>query len=1176
MEIAPKQRLTFASMWAFEDIGVREIEEKVQCQCEYSSPEEVLVIKGDLEGSVPSLAGMLCAFIDSQKNKDLLDMPRVRLLELPTNFQDSSSPNPTQDIAGGQKLLSIDDESDEDVAFYSVTRVTKFWLSSDGGIGCFASNSFQDMLLEIAKGTGTEISVINNLKGIQVSGKSANDVDDAMMKLTRIEKPLALLRSPCANNIAVAINEKETRYRVQSYGTLNPLALRRILVNPNTATNIGLGQMFVTVLLVFDDEKQEFILPENLVKPPQSSDEPGTSRIWNDFTFREIGKPEVFLPSSSTTENKLDYSRLILLRHASSHPYLSPEKVKRVDQWIFEGPDIGTNDTGLDSEVEKSSNASPSNSCSSKMVARADFKKTPGIKTRRAVPAVQETASHEPNARKLLNSPVGPNDDTAAPRKRWRTLYTQQSNKTQQEGSSSVSVARDMNANLEASGNSLHSPERLHVERKAFMPTTFDATKYGLNKISEQATKWRHDSPKVQAGGQNTGPLQKKHHAKQTELVDIFTPSDGTTISPRPALPFNHPPLVPAKSTSSRTESTAYSLLINDVSAPRSIGISCDLNGLKFDADTIPNESKSLDCRDKISPNKTDFEVQAARLQGVSKACCRVLTESGSTSATPWKSLGEYARSLEREKLAELGRPAQPEDIQPVDERETRRYHHIMFHKMAKPGENAKLSNLEIRAKRQATLEDAWGITQLQNPQRSAGNLGVQKLSSSKKTKETSITQGSEIRQQNEASMNEYIKSFSEAIMPILEAAEAFPGTLTIEIQVGLILVPLLPKTCSEGSMSPSEWSRIFQPRNGLAAPTTKFCNRVTAFGSDIDRIVDIKTSRSGEKSRIFEQEYSEYHVSYEYHCRTKSDQLLLIVIDEQGKYSIQNPGAMLGAVNIHFPGQTWDARAVVSGSTEYRSGTNPEFEEAAQYLINHLWIQPNKPQIRIFSCLPRGGLLTVEKVLMKRWTRHRLIQENDPAKDQNGQDLFLQVMEAQELFLGVTQSPVHQPLRARGGPPWDMARRGKMWHEVSLVSPLIEAMLKANANLEVGEQTNDWRSTDLFGKDDALPPNQLPNPLSPTAAAIGGAGLVGLFRLARTVVEKIDWAGYWNQGPFSDHSKVVPDDCPESLAAEWPRKEWDFEDLESIKEVQSVTENVSLLATSAARSVKNYETTYW
>lgn len=156
------------------------------------------------------IAGLVSTFIEDQKNKDLLDvcllpflfsdgqlliyynkskMPRTRQLDIPIMLQDGGASLPvatTEDSLGD--LLALDIEPDEELIHHShlMTRVTKFWLSSHGGIGCFATG-FREVLIEVAAVTGTEITLVDEVKGIQISGNRAGDVDDALAKLTRIE-----------------------------------------------------------------------------------------------------------------------------------------------------------------------------------------------------------------------------------------------------------------------------------------------------------------------------------------------------------------------------------------------------------------------------------------------------------------------------------------------------------------------------------------------------------------------------------------------------------------------------------------------------------------------------------------------------------------------------------------------------------------------------------------------------------------------------------------------------------------------------------------------------------------------------------------------------------------------------------------------------------------------------
>lgn len=121
----------------------------------------------------------------------MVKMPRIRQLDIPSVF-DNGAEQDGADVeteGHGQRLLTLVDDSDELVPV-SLSRVTKVWTSlNGGGLGCFAYG-FHEVFVDIAAMTGTEISLIDDINGIQVSGRNQGDVDDALGKLTRIEQPL--------------------------------------------------------------------------------------------------------------------------------------------------------------------------------------------------------------------------------------------------------------------------------------------------------------------------------------------------------------------------------------------------------------------------------------------------------------------------------------------------------------------------------------------------------------------------------------------------------------------------------------------------------------------------------------------------------------------------------------------------------------------------------------------------------------------------------------------------------------------------------------------------------------------------------------------------------------------------------------------------------------------------
>ncbi|KAL4916664.1 hypothetical protein BDW62DRAFT_218628 [Aspergillus aurantiobrunneus] len=1158
-----KQRLTIGCMWAFEKIGVQELEDELlqeipqaDCHCEYSSSEEVLVIKGKLEGFTPTIAAMISSFIEKQKTKDLLDTPRLRLLDIPSVVRDNSSVTQEIEIVENSSLLTLDDDSAMFIP-HPLTQVTKFWLSSAGGVGCFSSNKYRGMLGEIAKGTGTEIIVVDDSKGLQISGGSESDVDDALTKLARIEKPLSHLLNPAIGNIAVGPSEQDTGYRVQPYASLNPVALRRILADLSSGVNAGLGQMFVTTFYSFNEDSQKYTPPKNLVDPPLCNSENGRSRIWSDFSFQEVGKGEEFFALESIMENNNTESQLLPSGATAIHPFLSPEKEKQVNQWVVDGSNMEVPDTA---QPEDHSCPTPRVESILKKPWVTDGKKAPGIKVRRPVQAAQVVASQNKKSSSPEVASSGPqvesNGALNTPRKRWKMKYEPNLCNSPEAQSSGAKVEKATSNRKVVDEFAVGNTQRL--ESTSHFPIKFDSTNYGLNKSSPRILNPISGSIQGEKAGRGTQRMKNKPVNKQNELIDVLTPINATK-SNYPQLTFNTPALVPEPSTSGNGAQTRAGP--SGQRSTTTVDTSfIDLAGLNIgEAANLDGSTTSGSLQDDSS-SRENLSSQVARLHNLNIAYSSHLASAGSkTFVKPRQRPGEFSRLLEKRIIDDLERAQKSEMEQSVHETKSRQYHRTMNQRAGKPGQKTR-SKAALLAKKQATLEDAWSMPKQKKPLETPQRQKISAESEAPPVTETEV-RGQKAKPQNrqEAAIDEDTRRLFAAIKPTLEAAEAFPGFVTFEIQFGLVFIPLLPKTCNDNVvMSPNEWSKIFQPRTGMTAPTTKFINRLTVCGSEVDHIVDLRTSKAEGKTRIFEQEYSDYNITYEFHCRTKADEPLIIAIDEQGGYTIQSPKSVLGAVNMHFPQKIWDTRAVIGSAAQYQPDSHPELGEVAKYLADHLWI-PAEKNIRIHTSLPKGTKMAIEKVFMKRWTRHRYIRPDEAlgrdSQASESQNIFLQVMEVQDLFIGIiTQgSSDNQHIRARCTKTEEMIQRGKIWYELSLVSPAIETILKTNVNLEVGERTEDWRSTDLLGNIAAFFTGQPPNsPGSPVAAAIGAGGIAELLHVAKAVVDKMDGVGACNRGPMG------PDTLRTAANSAQGNKGWEFEELESVKEVESVVARVN------------------
>ncbi|XRM48763.1 hypothetical protein ABZX51_011675 [Aspergillus tubingensis] len=1188
------QRLTLASMWAFEDIGVEEVTDQIkklknQCDSEYHyhKHDNVLEIKGNLEGGTSQIAKVVSNFIDGQENKDLLDMPRINQLDVSSIVpvdEDTVASGSDKDEEGG--LLALSNSSDEDLIPNPAALVTRFWLSPTGGVGCFSDNRFREFLSQISALTGTEACVVEG-HGIRVIGKSVEDVQDALAKLTRIEKPLRSILNPGVANLNATPDNGRIHFRMQSYGSLNSTAPRRLLTDPDMSLTWELGQMFVTVPLPFDEEIHAFREPRNITNPPHITEEPGRTRLWNDFVFQGIGIGDEYLALSTVDELARARAPATASSDIPTHPYLTPEKAKQVDQWnrwVVEG-------TGAEKPVpmpDADMRIVPHPEQSALKAPAPMTKRPPGIKQRRLITSDETRPSSsrecaEPKLKNAVNQVAEAQGDVSKGRKKWKMTYNTES------GIAGQHVTADPMAEVQApQAQVAPTIDQTVPENKPRLIQGFDTTKYGLNRSVPKAMKSDHRTyPHTRLG-----PEKKLNNRK--ELIDTLGPvtTDGPSV--KPTISFYQPALVPSSLSCSRIAVSPTPASEEVVGHSRGNGL--DLAGLVFEASGTPLELSSTESMQEVTSLSNDRETSPSHDRTPSHSNERA-TSSGRTRdaslsgdlvaplsnarATSHSSemvleqtnrlasltmvynesnegesliveqaykaaptLRQAQGNLAHDKVTEIERShgaAKHLD----DEVVTRAFRRTMTQKAPNSSNKNKVtSKAEARAKKQKTLEDAWGILPRPVKKPSVDVSGSQHGSGPMKERiATSVSQEQEEQQiQEDRNIDEDIKKLYEALKPTLEAAETFPGAITLEAQIGLVLMPSLPKSCCEQVITFSDWEKIFKPRTGLAAPTTKFINRLTTSGADIDHLVDLRTSKAQGKRRLFEQEYDEYNVSYEFHCRTKPGQPLVLVIDEQGGHTLRKPVSSLGGVNLHIPLQIWDASFSVNCVTDH----GPEFALAAQHMVDHLWIPADKPLLRIFTRLPAGNTISIEKVYMKRWTRHKFIRSDVAPSNEITGDLYLQVLETQDLIVG-TSAAEGTAVRARAVAPQEMIRRGRLWYEASLVSPAIESLLKSNVDLEVGERAEDWSSVDLFGRDASLITPDVP--LSPVAMAIGTGGLGDLLRLTSLVVERADGVGYFNQRASVSTKASVHSGALQIVPVS---KGLEFDDIESVKDLGS------------------------
>ncbi|EEH33777.2 hypothetical protein PAAG_04826 [Paracoccidioides lutzii Pb01] len=436
--------------------------------------------------------------------------------------------------------------------------------------------------------------------------------------------------------------------------------------------------------------------------------------------------------------------------------------------------------------------------------------------------------------------------------------------------------------------------------------------------------------------------------------------------------------------------------------------------------------------------------------------------------------------------------------------------------------------------------------------------------------------------------------NFLRQIGLVLNGARSFPGSLSLEIQLGLILIhpAAIEAKYKEFIFNNRSWNVIFQPKNNLTAPSTIFTDRLTTSGADIEYIVDLLDGEGDSPCQIFSEAILSRRVCYEFHCSTKNNESLVVTVDESGTAVVNRSECILGSVSVHCAAHTWDMRGVVKGAIEYVRG-DEEIDLAIQNLIAKLYIRPDKSELEIFTQNPEDGPLLVTNVFVKRSTRHGFhkhetrplhintawkssrkssVEHPNPhsSSSENNNTLsgscsrsrtsreiqgpILQITEVQNLLFGGHEYD-KSTICALTENPEDMVEGHRLWYEVSIINLEIEKILRSNKYLELGDRNTSWTTFDLPAsasrnpnKADSKvtgPPaaasqnltgeesdNHTPSEISNHTVEISSKDVSEMFHAANKIVENIDGVGWANFGPASTAANMIDRAASASLAA--------------------------------------------
>ena len=441
----------------------------------------------------------------------------------------------------------------------------------------------------------------------------------------------------------------------------------------------------------------------------------------------------------------------------------------------------------------------------------------------------------------------------------------------------------------------------------------------------------------------------------------------------------------------------------------------------------------------------------------------------------------------------------QGQEKQSADEMSSRQFHSTMKQQTPKPGSKGKQTPKKLTKKEKKEKLDnllgspsSLGASPKPMPP-GAGDVG--EMSSRKKQApknnpevDPMATPHLEVKQPN----SKQTLNLIQYLNPLFAASRVFPGQLKFEIQLGQILIAN-SKNIDTGDVqdvqqfSIKNWESVFSPVAGTQGPVaTTFTNVLTRNGHDIDRMLQMKDIR-GATGRVTEKLFDQlnpgpFGISYEFHCQSKESQEFWVIVDSTGTYSIRKSTSMIGTVNLHFPANIWDARAVLHGAAEFAEPEEHTANLVAAFMAS-VYVPAQKP-LCISYRQPAEDDMTVRSVVAKRTSLH-------DCQNVDGRDFQLQVVEVKDLFYRFSNKDKKLAQAFEKGYP-EMFEQDRIHYEVSIVHKPINEMLKQNQTLKTGDLIT-GTSTGKY----LLKPRSISEMLD----------------LVSHVVSKIDWVGVNNNG---------------------------------------------------------------
>lgn len=195
----------------------------------------------------------------------------------------------------------------------------------------------------------------------------------------------------------------------------------------------------------------------------------------------------------------------------------------------------------------------------------------------------------------------------------------------------------------------------------------------------------------------------------------------------------------------------------------------------------------------------------------------------------------------------------------------------------------------------------------------------------------------------DKAAASSLLSLIQKAVARLLTSLEiGAPSQSTFELQIGQIFTRGSSVSrrfqCSRSRpsepLAPEEWEEVFDSRSGEGKAITIFSQNITSTWEDADYISNLPNPS---RKHMFDSQPSSDTSAYRLICRNEKTGIQAVVeVLNDGRPAQVHPAAQeIGAINIHFPKQVWDAKISVSDTSTLDHDALSPFRAIA----DNLWI---------------------------------------------------------------------------------------------------------------------------------------------------------------------------------------------------------------------------------------------